>query len=201
MCYWAIKLLMIITTFSYIIQMIDLNPKVHYVHEIRSYFLTWRKMMEFKTNNAKEKEFISSTIFSFKRVEVISPVVLNVVLVPVKTWQPIRTEGISSFILCIYFNFLTFRGFESQVTCLVTTQKDDKLICGFEDGSIQVRDVITGTLLKILSCHKKKVTALKLCKTDSILISGNRGKNETNPSSTLRQANTRSTSLLCSVVE
>ena len=58
------------------------------------------------------------------------------------------------------------------MTCLVTTQKDDKLICGFEDGSIEVRDIVTATMLKTLTCHKKKVTAVKLCKTDTILISG-----------------------------
>ena len=58
------------------------------------------------------------------------------------------------------------------MTCLVTTLKDDRLICGFEDGTIQVRDMIHGALIKTLSCHKKKITAIKLCKADTILISG-----------------------------
>ena len=58
------------------------------------------------------------------------------------------------------------------MTCIVTTQRDDRLICGCEDGTIQVRDIIVGTTIKILEKHKKKVTAIKLCKSDTILISG-----------------------------
>ncbi|XP_053393326.1 protein qui-1-like [Mercenaria mercenaria] len=62
-----------------------------------------------------------------------------------------------------------YRDFKSAVTCLLCLEEED-LICGTEDGSVVVKRLSNGDVVKTLSMHRKRVTAVRLCKSNTILI-------------------------------
>jgi len=55
------------------------------------------------------------------------------------------------------------------VTC-ITFLNNTFVVCGMEEGQVVVKNITDEDEDKRLSAHKKAVTAIQLCKANSILI-------------------------------